>query len=202
MIKVYHAGRSRSLRVVWMAEEMGLPYEVAAVDFRAPRPPEFLALNPANTLPVMVDGPVVLTESLAILQYLGDRHGPTELVVRPDEPGYPEYLQFLMLGEAGLAAPMNAVIGTRFFGPEDQKDNWTVGMVIEGFARRLKLVERRLEDGRRFLAADRFTAADISVGYTIGLAEALELHDKIPDAVRFYRERLVARPAFQRAAAA
>ena len=143
MIKVYFAPRSRSLRVLWALEEMGLEYEAVPASFREPTP-EFLATNPTRTIPALVDGPVVMTESVAILQYLGDRYGPTELTVKPDEAAYPDYLQFLVLGEAGLGAPLNAVLGTRFFGPEDQQQNFTVGLVIEGFLRRLKLVDRQL----------------------------------------------------------
>ena len=200
MIKVYFAPRSRSLRVLWALEEMGLEYEAVPASFREPTP-EFLAANPTRTIPALVDGPMVMTESVAILQYLGDRYGPTELTVKPDEAAYPDYLQFLVLGEAGLGAPLNAVLGTRFFGPEDQQQNFTVGLVIEGFLRRLKLVDRQLADGREFLAADRFTLADISVGWTVGLGGFLGLTDKIAPEVLAYHQRLTERPAYQRAAA-
>jgi glutathione S-transferase len=148
----------------------------------------------------MVDGDVVLTESVAILQYFADRYGPTPLSVGPKEPGHPDYLQYLVLGEAGLGAPLNAVIGTRFAGPEGQKDNWTVHMVIDGFVKRLKLVERQLEH-HDYMAADRFTAADISVGYVLGLAaNFLNLGDKLSFKAHAYHERLTSRPAYQRAA--
>jgi glutathione S-transferase len=201
MIKVFHAPRTRSLRVLWMAEEMGLAYEVETVDFMGERSPAFLAANPSNTLPAMIDGAVTLTESVAILQYLADRHGPTDLAVKVDEPGYPDYLQFLILGEAGLGAPLNGVIATMFRAPDDQKQNWTVKAIIEGFLRRLKLVENRLK-GREYLAADRFTAADISVTYVLGLGVTLlKLEDRMPPVVVDYYNRMVARPAFQRASA-
>lgn len=200
MIKVYFAPRTRSLRVLWALEEMGLDYEAVPASFREPSP-EFLVANPTRTIPALVDDDVTMTESVAILQYLGDRYGPTELTVKADEAGYPDYLQFLVLGEAGLGAPLNAVLGTRFMGPEDQQQNYTVGVVIEGFLRRLKLVERRLAGGREFLAADRFTLADISVGWTLGLGGFLGLTDKIAPEVMAYHERLTTRPAYRRAAA-
>jgi glutathione S-transferase len=201
MIRVFHAPRSRSTRVLWMAEELGVPYEIEPVSFGEPRPAAFLAANPAGTLPAMVDGATTITESVAILQYLGDRYGPTDLVVKPDEPSYPDYLQFLILGEAGLGAPLNAVIGTKFFGPEEVQGNWTVNMVIEGFLRRMKLVDRQLE-GHAFMAGDRFTAADISVGYVVGLAaHFLGLADRMTPRALDYHKRLAERPAFQRATA-
>ena len=198
MIKVYHAPRTRSLRVLWALEEMGVPYETAEASFREPSA-EFIEANPARTIPAMVDGPVTMTESVAILQYIGDRYGPTDLVVKPDEAAYADYLQFLFFGEAGLAAPLNAVIGTRFFGPEEAQENFTVGMVIEGFLRRLQLVDRQLQS-HEYLAGDRFTLADISVGWTVGIGLLLGLTPDMPASVVDYRHRLTGRPAYMRAA--
>jgi glutathione S-transferase len=198
-MKLYHAPRSRSLRVLWAVEELGLDCEVVATNFREP-PPEFTALNPSRTLPVLVDGESVLTESVAILMHLADKAAPTPLAVEPGQPGRDDYLQFLILGEASLAAPLNAVVATMFTAPDDQKKNFTVGTIEEGFTRRLVLLEKRL-DGREFLAADRFTLADVSVGYALGLAAMIGLAEKTPKVTQDYLARLQARPAYQRAAA-
>lgn len=197
-MKIYHAPRSRSLRVLWAAEELGVPYETAAASFARPDP-EFLAANPAGTLPAMVDGEVVMTESVAIMMYLASRHGPTPLAVEPGDRRYPDYLQFLLFGEASLAAPLNAVVGTKFMAPEDQKQNFTVDIITRSFHRRLGLVERQLQRGD-YMAGDDFTLADISVGYALGLADMLELGD-VSDAIKAYAKRLTARPAYQRAEA-
>lgn len=197
-MKIYHAPRSRSLRVIWAAEELGVPYETAAASFARPDP-EFLAANPAGTLPAMVDGDVVMTESVAIMQYLGTKHGPTPLVVEPGDPRYPDYLQFLLFGEASLAAPLNAVVGTKFMAPEDQKENFTVGIITRSFHRRLALVERQLQRGD-YMTGDEFTLADISVGYALGLADMLELGE-VSEPIQAYGQRLTARPAYQRALA-
>lgn len=199
-MKVLHAPGSRSLRVLWACEEMGIAIDTEAASFMAPTP-EFTRLNPSRTLPVMVDDEVVLTESIAILLYLASRYGPTPLALGPDEAAYPDFLQFLIFGEAGLSAPLNAMIGTKFMAPEGQKENFTTGAIIEGFRRRCMLVEQRLE-GREFLAADRFTLADISVTYALGLAaNVLGLGEQTPASVRAYYERMTARPAYQQAAA-
>ncbi|HEX2559539.1 glutathione S-transferase family protein [Phenylobacterium sp.] len=197
-MKIFHAPRSRSLRVLWAAEELGAPYETAAASFARPDP-EFLEANPAGTLPAMVDGDVVMTESVAIMQYLGAKHGPTPLVVEPGDPRYPDYLQFMMFGEASLAAPLNAVVGTKFMAPEDQKDNFTVNIIKRSFHRRLPLVERQLKRGD-YMAGNEFTLADISVGYALGLADMLELGD-VAEPIKAYAQRLTSRPAYQRAVA-
>jgi glutathione S-transferase len=199
-MKVFHAPGSRSMRVLWAVEEMGLTCEAVPASFLKPEP-EFLAVNPSRTLPAFVDEDVVITESVAILMYLATAKGPTPLWVADSEPDYPTFLQFLVFGEAGLAAPMNAIIGTRFMAPDDQKQNFTVGIIEEGFLRRLALLEARLE-GREFIAADRFTVADISVAYALLLAgDFLKLGDRFPPRTVAYFERMKARPAFQRAGA-
>jgi glutathione S-transferase len=198
-MKLYHAPRSRSLRVLWAIEEMGLDCEVVATNFRD-LPADFTALNPSRTLPVLVDGETVLTESVAILMHLADKAAPTPLAVAPGEAGRDAYLQFLILGEASLAAPLNALIATRFTAPDDQKQSFTTNVIEDGFARRLVLLERRLE-GREFLAADRFTLADVSVGYALGLAAMIGLAEKTPKVAQDYLARLQARPAYIRATA-
>ena len=198
---VYHSPRSRSVRVLWALEELGLDYEVRPAAIFDPSE-EFVGVNPSITAPTLVDddGTVVI-ESGAILQYLAARHGPTPLTVGPEERDFSAYLQFLWLGEAGLAAPLNALIGTKFMAPEDQQKNFTTGIVVSGFLKRMKLVEARLADGREYLAADRFTLADISVGWTLALPDFLGFGHKVADSAKAYRAKLIERPAFQRAAA-
>ena len=198
-MKIYPVPRTRSVRIVWMLEEMGLDYEVVKTSF-PPTGPEFLAANPTRTLPLFVDGEVRITESIAILQYLAARHGPTDLSVKADEPGFADYLQFLEVGEATLATPLTATVRTRFMAPEDQKANWTVENCKYVFLDRLQLVSNQLQ-AHAFMAADRFTAADISIGYALGFGEGLGLAGGYTPELIDYWRRLQARPAYQRAAA-
>lgn len=199
MIKLFHMPRTRSSRVVWLCEEMGVPYETVLVGLRQ-LPPEMTAHNPSQTIPVMVDGDIVLTESVTMLEYIAATYGPTPLVLGPEEDGYWDYRQLLHFGEATLAAPLNAVVGTTFFGPEDQKDNWTLSLVRASFKKRLGIVSRRLEQGD-YMAGGRFTIADISVVFAIDLAitaEIFGLKDLVAPDICAYRERLAKRPAFQK----
>ena len=198
-MKLFHSPRTRSSRVVWMIEEMGLDCEVVNAGF-PPKDPEFAAGNPTGTLPLLIDGEVKLTESIAILQYLAGRYGPTPLAVRPEEAGFADYLQFLEVGEATLATPLTSLVRTRFLAPADQKANWTVENSKAVYLDRLKLVAAQLQRGP-FMAAGRFTAADISVGYAIGFGEGLKLADGFPAGVLDYWRGLQSRPAYQRAAA-
>lgn len=199
MLKVYHSQGARSLRVLWLCEEMGLPYQTAEASFFKPSA-EFKAANPLGTVPAMVDGDVTMIESVAMMIYIMAKYGPTELDVKPNEKGYSDYLQYLMFGEAGMAAYGNPLVATRFMAPEDQKKNWTVEYLTNAIIKRLEFVGERLA-GRDFVAADRFTAADISISYIIAAARFAALEDRIPPSMRAYYEKLTQRPAFQRAAA-
>jgi len=178
---------------------MGLDYEVVKTSL-PPTDPVFLEANPTATLPLFIDGDVRLTESIAILQYLAERHGPTELSVKGSEPGFADYLQFLEVGEATLATPLTAAVRTRFMAPDDQKANWTVENCKAVFLDRLRLVTSQLQ-AHAYMAADRFTAADISVGYALGFGEGLRLDAGYEPALAEYWKRLQARPAYQRALA-
>ncbi|HEY2358949.1 MAG TPA: glutathione S-transferase [Phenylobacterium sp.] len=170
MIKVY--GEGRGFRVVWLLEEMGLPYQLRPVDLLAgvKNDPEFLAINPAGFIPALVDGDVTMVESIAIMEYLMARHGPTPLAPAPEDRTFPAYQQFLHLGEAGLAASAYFVNGARNIAPEDQRYNWSAGQALATFESRLGLVTRRLATSP-YLAGPSFTAADISVTYALEMAQ-------------------------------
>jgi glutathione S-transferase len=199
MLKIYHSQGARSLRVLWLCEEMGAPYETAEASFFKPSD-EFKSVNPLRTVPAMVDGDVTMIESVAMMIYIMAKYGPTDLAVKPDETGYADYLQFLLFGEAGLAAYGNPLVATRFLAPEDQKQNFTAGYLKDAIIKRLAWVGECLGD-KPYVAADRFTSADISVAYIVTAAKFAALEDDIPARMRAYYDNLSQRPAFKRAAA-
>ena len=169
MITVF--GEGRGFRVVWLLEEMGLAYRLRPVDLLAgvEKDAEFLAVNPAGFIPAIQDGDVTMVESIAIMEYLMARYGPTPFAPDPHHPAFPAYQQFLHLGEAGLAASIYFVVGARNFAPEAERGNWSAGQALGVFESRLRLVTRQLARSP-YLAGDRFTAADISVAYALALA--------------------------------
>ena len=166
MITVY--GEGRGFRVVWLLEEMGIPYRLRPVDLLAgvENDAEFLAINPAGFIPALQDDGVTMVESIAIMEYLMARYGPTPLAPAPRDPAFPAYQQFLHLGEAGLAASLFFVFGARNLAPEDQRYNWSAGQALGVFESRRKLVTRQLAR-TPYLAGEAFTAADISVTYAL-----------------------------------
>jgi glutathione S-transferase len=198
MITVYGGSTSRSLRVVWLMEEMGLAYRVRPVDMLADAPDaEFLAINPGYFLPAIQDGEVTMVESIAIMEYLMGRYGPTPLAPAADDAAFPAYQQFLHLGEAGLATLMMIPLVTRFLAPERERDNWSVRQALEWIEGRMKLVRRQLEKAP-YMSGDAFTAADISVTYALELGRK---HAGIEhgEAEQAYLARTMARDAFKRA---
>ena len=198
MITIWGGQISRSIRVVWLLEEMGLPYEVRQVDMLSEeRDPQFLALNPADYIPVLQDGPVTMVESIASMEYLLARHGPTPLAPAPHDPGFPAYQQFLHLGEAGLATLMMPAIVSRFMAPPAERDNWAARWCLQSFRKRVTLVERRLAEAP-YLAGDRFTAADISVTYAFMLGQR-HCDLTLSPTARDYLARTTGRNAYGRA---
>ena len=197
MIVVF--GEGRGFRVVWLLEEMGLAYRVRPVDLLAgvEKDPEFLAINPGGFIPAIQDGDVTMVESIAIMEYLLARHGPTPLAPQPHDAAFPGYQQFLHLGEAGLAVPINYVSSARNFAPEADRDNWSARDAMETFESRLRLVTRQLQR-TPYLAGPSFTAADISVTYALMLARRNAGVD-LGEAEQAYMVRTTGREAYKRA---
>lgn len=197
MIELYHCPDARSFRVLWALEEMGLDYELRLLPFPPRlRAPEYLQINPLGTIPAMIDGPTFMTESAAIVQYLVTRYGPSDLAVPTEDPAYGAWLNWLHFGEATLTFPQTLVLRYRTLEPgraEQVADDYA-----KWFLSRLRHVDRALE-GADWLCAGRFTAADISVGYALLLANHLKLLGDISPNLQAYWERLKGRPAFQAA---
>ena len=198
MITVWGGQTSRSIRVVWLLEEMGLPYRIRQVDMLAPeRDPEFLVVNPDDYIPAIQDGDVVMVESIAIMAYLLARYGPTPLAPDPHDPNFAAYQQFLHLGEAGLATLMMPVVVSRFLAPEAERENWGATWCLGAFQKRLKLVNQRLASSP-YLAGEDFTAADISVSYALNLGQR-NCGITLGEAEQAYLARTTGRDAYKRA---
>lgn len=199
MITVF--GEGRGFRVVWLLEEMGLPYRLRDVDLLAgvQNDPEFLEINPAGFIPAIQDGDVVMVESIAIMEYLMARHGPTPLAPAPDDPAFPAYQQFLHLGEAGFSASIYFVSGARNIAPEAERNNWSARQAMYVFETRLSLVTRQLAR-TPYLAGDRFTAADISVTYALEMAQR-NIGYALGEPELAYLDRTTGREGYKRAMA-
>ncbi len=206
MIHLYHCVSARSFRPLWMLEELRLPYTLHMMPF----PPRakarwFLEENPLGTVPLLVQGEgprqVRMTESAAICQYLAAAHPDAGLEVRPPDPAFGAYLNWLHLGEATLTFPQTLVLRYGRFEPADRKQPQVVEDYSRWFLARLRAVEAAVAR-QDYLCAGRFTAADVSVGYALLLADHLGLEPQFGEATQAYWKRLQERPGYERAQAA
>ena len=199
MITLYHCTAARSFRPLWALEEMKLRFDLKMLPF----PPravarDYLALNPLGTIPLLIDGDTRMTESVAILQYLVVRHGPTPLAVGIDEPDYGAYLNWLHFGEATLTFPQALVLRYSKLEPRERRSPQVAADYAKWFFGRLRAVEAALTNSE-MVCAGRFTIADISVGYALLLAERIGLAANFGPAVTAYWKRLRERDGYCRA---
>jgi glutathione S-transferase len=212
MITVHHLERSRSHRVVWLLEELGLPYELVTYH-RAPgtdlAPPELEAIHPLGKSPVIQDGELVVAESGAILEHLVETHGGGALVPPAGTPARRDYRYFMHYAEGSMMPflVMQFVfhkIKTAklpfFIKPVARKIAGTVGATYlePNLRRHLAFVGAHL-DRQPWFAGDELTVADIQMSYPIEAAVSRASHLGVPASVTRFVERIRARPAYQRA---
>lgn len=199
MLKLYHCKGARSLRALWALEEMGLPYELVSMQF----PPrvfhkDYKEINPLGTVPALVDGAATLTESAGVCQYLAEKYGPTPLGVSKDEADYALYVNWLHRSDATLTFPQTLVLRYTLLEPEERRLPQAAADYRQWFLARWRSVEAALGE-RDYLCADRFTMADIAVGYALYLARTLAIDEAFTPNVMKWWDKISARPAFIRA---
>lgn len=193
---LHHCAGARSLRCLWAAEEAGLD-----IDLRLwPFPPrvfakQFKDINPLGTIPALEEDGHVLTESAAICQRIATG---TDLEVRPDEADYLPYLNWLHRSDATLTFPLTIVLRYTRLEPEERKLPQAVEDYKGFFMGRAKSIEETLSDGRTWLVADRFTIADICVGYAVHLSAGFGFDKELGPFTQGWYERMKSRPAFLR----
>ena len=201
MLQLWHCVNARSFRALWALEELELDYDLRVLPF----PPrvfqkDFLDQNPLGTIPLLVDGETRMTESAAIAHYLGRRHGGGRLTCDEAHPEFGAYLNWLHHGEATLTFPQTLVLRYTHFESGERRSPQVAEDYAKWFLARLRTLEPLLGE-HAFLAADRFTAADVSVGYALLLAQHLGLDARFTPEVARYWERLQAREGYQAALA-
>ncbi len=168
MIKVYGFPQTRSRRITWMLEELGQDYEFKLVDFNKgeSQSPEYLAINPAGKVPAMLDGDLLLTESAAILTYLGDKFPDRELVPAAGSAERGLYNQWCYFAMTELEQPLWTMGKHRFALPEEYRVTEIMATAAWEFQRALTLLEQGLGD-QQFILGDRFSGADILLTHTL-----------------------------------
>ena len=198
-MKLYYAPKTRATRPRWMLEEIGAPYELVRLQLAKGehKKPEYLKIHPHGAVPAFVDGDLTMFESAAICAYLADKFPDQRLAppVGSAERGY--YYQWLVYSMATMEPPVLKIfLNTRML-PEEKRSAAAVEEGRAQWAGVARVVEQALE-GKSFLVAEQFTAADVMVGSILGWSGVIGLLEGFPGLLS-YSKRLASRPAFQRA---
>jgi glutathione S-transferase len=189
---------ARGQRVMWLCEEMGLPYAVRNHSF--PVGADYRALNPLGTVPFLEDsGGVALNESVAIMLYIAQQYGPTPLLPTGNAALMAQCLQLTVFGETEVGMNLNPLLAAHFMAGEADKRNWSVIGLERRITRAIQYAES-LVHNRSYLVGDDLTLADISVSCGLGIWQGA-LGGQLPEGLTAYRDGLRARPAYERARA-
>jgi glutathione S-transferase len=200
MLTIHHLGKSQSERIIWLCEELGLPYDLQTYVRDAVTnlsPPELRALHPLGAAPVIVDGDVLLAESGAIVDYIIAKHGSGRLALGPDHPDFAAYLYWLHFSNGNLQPVMGRNLVVRQL--DLPADNWVRLSQKGRLDRALGLIDTRLGEAD-YLAGAEFTAADIMTVFSLTTMRYLVPTDFSPyPNILAYLQRIGSRPAYQRA---
>jgi len=200
MLTVHHLGKSQSERIVWLCEELGIPYELKVYD-RHPvtrlAQADYKALHPIGAAPVITDGDVVLAESAAIIDYIVAKYGKGRLVLAADHPDFAQFLYWFHFANGSLQPAMgrNMILGRL-----NLADDTPLLLAMKA---RLKLaldmVEARLGKVDYF-AGSEFTTADIMIVFSLTTMRLFLPFDLAPyPAILAYLQRIGRRDAYRRA---
>ena len=198
-MKLHHAPNTRSVRVVWLLEELGLSYDLELYKLGDPgmRSPEYLKVHPMGRVPVLEDGDTKIFESGAIVQYVLAKYGEGKLSPIPSSPDFGTYLQWLHYAEGMIMPQVNIIVVETILLPEDRRSKVNEERAKKLLTRMLNAVEAGLE-GKQYIAGE-FSGADIMTGHACVVSGRLgaDLSDK-PN-VGAYIERLESSPSLAKA---
>lgn len=199
MLKLHFAPNSRAGRILWLLEELELPYELNRMDFHPKdlKSDEHRARHPLGRVPVLDDGDVSIYESGAIVEYVLERHKNGGLKPPVDSPDFPAYLQWFHYCEGMVMPPVNTIVVQTVLLPPERRDEKALEQAQRLLTKSLVAVDEALA-GKDYLIGD-FSAADIMLGHACFMSNRLGC---VPDEMvnlKAYVERIAARPAFQKA---
>jgi len=192
-MKLYEFAPTRSIRARWTLQELGVDFEPIVVDLVAGdhRKPEFLQLNPAGKIPVLVDGDLVLTESVAIVLYLAEKY-PDRGLLPTDPLERAEVNRWLLFTTTELEQPLWRIARHTNIYPERDRLPADVTLAGKEFRAMAEIVERHMQH-RQFIVGNTATVADFVLAYTLDWANEVKLLDHCPKLLA-YLEEMYARP--------
>ncbi len=192
-MKLYEFAPTRSIRARWTLQELGVDFDAVSVNLPAGehRRPEFLAVNPAGKVPVLVDGDLVLTELIAIVLYLAEKYRDSGLMPA-NLASRSEMMRWLLFTTTELEQPLWRMARHTFIYPEDKRLPEDVALARGEFAAMATVVEQHM-DGREFVVGDCVTVADFVLGHTLDWAHTAKALHGLPR-LQAYLDRMYARP--------
>jgi glutathione S-transferase len=163
-MKIYFAPDTRAVRIVWLFEELGLPYELEFLKFGDPsmRSPAYLGIHPLGRVPTLIDGEITIFESGAIVQYVLAKYGNGRLVPDVLSREFPLYLQWFHFAEGMIMPPVNTIVVETVLLSPERRNQVNVDRATKVLLKMLAAVDAGVRDGK-FLAGN-FSAADIMLG--------------------------------------
>lgn len=192
-MKLYEFGPTRSIRARWILQELAIDFEAASVDLpaRAHRTPEFLELNPAGKIPVLVDGDLILSESVAIVLYLAEKYRDRGFI--PLDPQLrADMYRWILFAVTELEQPLWRIAKHTTIFPEQERIPADVALARREFLPMAAVLENHMK-GRDYVVGDRLTAADFIIAYTVDWADVVDLLGECPT-LGSYLARMYARP--------
>jgi glutathione S-transferase len=198
-MKIYFAPNTRAVRIVWLFEELGLPYELERYKLGDPamRSAEYRKVHPMGRVPALQDGEVTIFESGAIVEYVLAKHGQGRMLPQPSSPDFPAYLQWLHYAEGMIMPPVNTIVVETILLPPERRNQGNVDRATKLLGQMLSAVDQHLA-GRDYLAGE-FSGADIMTGHACTVAARLKADVSDKPNVAAYIARVNARPALQKA---
>ncbi len=192
-MKLYEFGPSRAIRVRWTLQELGAEFESVVIDLRTgeQRTPEFLKINPAGRLPALVDGDLVLTESVAIVLYLAEKY-PGKRLIPSDLASRAQMYRWLLFAATELEQPLWRIARHSVLYPEDRRLPAEIALARDDFAEVAQVMEAHMR-GRQFVVGDTVTVADFVLAYTLDWAKLAKTLNGLP-VLDAYMERMYSRP--------
>jgi glutathione S-transferase len=198
VLTLWYAPRTRAVRVRWLLEELGLPYELPRVEFERPVR-TFAQQTPLGKLPVIEDDGVTIGESGAIVEYILERYGDGRLAPPIGSPLRGPFLQWVHFAEATAFPPLGVIVWHAVYQGDADANPGAMAGARERAASSLAVVEQALGTDD-YLVGNAFSAADVMMGFTLLAARLLGVLDGRFPRLGAYLDRLERRPAFQRAA--
>lgn len=192
-MKLYEFAPTRSIRARWMLQELGADFEPITVNLMAREHgnPEFLELNPAGKVPVLVDGDLVLTESVAIVLYLAEKF-PDSGFIPTDLPLRADFYRWILFAVTELEQPLWRIARHTALYSEQERLPADVALARREFLSMAVVLENHMQD-RTYVVGDRVSAADFIVAYTLDWGGEAQLLGEFPTLCS-YLERMYARP--------